>query len=336
MPSSIPAFRGIRKTFSGSSHRIKRNAKNRDNNKQDLNNCTSHSTASLTEGDADWIVRKTETRVAETVAKSTFIKNKCNLYKLPRFSHEELEMSEELLASGGFCEVRGIERFLVPNDLDRNSAEPRKYVIKHLAPKLVSKPRQLAIGAKDLVMEGFVMSALQHENILEVVGFASSGVTGYANTGRIDGFFLVLPRLDKTLHKQLHEWKVAVKRQRKKASKTAISNSNSIDITESYEDATSSESETQDSGDYSGSDDNFDPEQFPFCIERIQTSVEIASAIAYCHQNRILYRDLKPANIGYSFGKSFLLCFVERPLLFGRGQSRPGSSWQNTPTMKLF
>lgn len=299
---SIPAFRGIRKTFSGSSSRIRRtlqkNIGDSPTSKQDLNNCTSQSTASLTEGDADWIVRKTETKVAETVDRSHYIKNNCTLYKLPRFSHEELELSEDLLASGGFCEVRGIDRFLVQHNLDHSSVEPRRYVIKHLAPKLVNKPRQLAIGAKDLVMEGFIMSSLKHENILEVKGFASSGVSGYAQTGRIDGFFLVLPRLDKTLHKQLHEWKVAIKKQRRKEAK-AIEKMNNES---SAHTAASTESEAQDDdGDFLGSGDDFNSANFPFCTERIQTAVEIASAIAYCHRNRILYRDLKPANIGYSF-----------------------------------
>ena len=287
-------MRKVRKTFSGSTSRIRRTMNNfadtTNNSKNDLNG-TSHSTVSLTEGDADWIVRKTETRVAETVDKSVFIKSNCKLYKLPKFSHEDLQLSEELLASGGFCEVRGIDKFLVPNGLDYNCVEPRKYVIKHLAPKLVSKPRQLAVGAKDLVMEGFVMSSLQHENILEVKGFASSGVTGYAATGRIDGFFLVLPRLDKTLHKQLHEWRVAVKRQRRKAGRTASESSvgSNADLFE-YEKAAYSDTELEDSLASHGS---FDSEDFPFCTERIQTSVEIASAIAYCHQNRILYRKSK-------------------------------------------
>lgn len=303
MSKPNPVLRKVRKTFSGSTNRIRRtlNSSGDNNGKNDLNG-TSHSTVSITEGDAEWIVRKTETRVAETVDKSVFIKNNCKLYKLPKFSREDLQLGDELLASGGFCEIRGIDKFLVPNTLDHNCVEPRRYVIKHLAPKLVSKPRQLAVGAKDLVMEGFVMSSLQHENILEVKGFASSGVTGYASTGRIDGFFLVLPRLDKTLHKQLHEWRVAAKRQRRKAGKPLSDGSCTTELF-AYEEALSSASERGNSLD---SDDFFDSTQFPFCVERIQTAVEIASAIAYCHQNRILYRDLKPANVGYSFGKVFV------------------------------
>jgi hypothetical protein len=124
-------------------------------------------------------------------------------------------VEEQLIAHGGFCEVRGIKQFKVSTELDREIVK-KQYVIKHLSPKLIGKHRQLAIGAKDLVWEGFVLSSLNHENILEVKGYASSGVSGYASTGRVDGFFLVLPRLDKTLHKQLHEWRVEVKRQQRR------------------------------------------------------------------------------------------------------------------------
>lgn len=346
MPRLLPKVRGIRKTLSGGSgggslHKRITELKNRRGKKPDKDdnlennndqsgdnthgtngattNNKSHAehsfntTVSLTEGDADWIVRKTETRVAETVAKSRFIQSHTRLYNLPRFSHDDMELGD-MIANGGFCEVRAIKSFFVANSLpDGCGAEPRRYVIKHLAPKLVSKPKQLAIGAKDLVMEGYVLSALDHENILQVKGFASSGVSGYANTGRIDGFFLVLPRLDKTLHKQLHEWRVAVKRQQKLLASS--NNSNSSFLTDdggatdtaagacpAYEDASTSESDLADMDNSSDEDDsNFDPETFPFFTQRLQTAVEIASAISYCHRNRILYRDLKPANVGYSF-----------------------------------
>lgn len=309
MPRLLPKVRGIRKTFSGSSHKVGRDSDNHNKEREKLG-CVSQSTVSLTEGDADWIVRKTENKVAETVAKSHYIQKNCKLYKLPRFSHEDLEMGE-LLANGGFCEVREIKSFKTPNDLDRNCIEPKQYVIKHLAPKLVSKPKQLAIGAKDLVMEGFVLSSLSHENILEVKGFASSGVSGYSATGRIDGFFLVLPRLDKTLHKQLHEWRVAARKLQKLAPASPISvigydNSNSEEPAY-YEDASISERGSED--ETTEEEEDFDPEQFPFFAPRIQTAVEIASAVAYCHRNRILYRDLKPANIGYSFDEDRIKLF---------------------------
>lgn len=324
MPRLIPSVRGIRKTLSGSSHKVTKDEKEK---------CASQSTVSLTEGDADWIVRKTETRVAETVAKSQHIQKNCKLYKLPRFKHDDMELGD-LIANGGFCEVRAIKSFKVSNDLDRSSVEPKQYVIKHLAPKLVSKAKQLAIGAKDLVMEGFVLSSLCHENILEVKGFASSGVSGYATTGRIDGFFLVLPRLDKTLHKQLHEWKVAVRRQQKQLLANSSSHSSgSASASErrkgkdapTFEEAPSLSEEAS----YDEGENSFDPEQFPFCGPRIQTAVEIASAIAYCHRYRILYRDLKPANIGYSFDEDKVKLFD-----FGLAVELPPSNDPNK-TFKL-
>ena len=164
MPRLLPTVRGVRKALSGSSHRMSRDKSKGDDHKSSRGDhkeygCASQSTASLTENDADWIVRKTESRIAEVVAKSCFIQKNCRLYKLPRFSLEDIEVEEQLIAHGGFCEVRGIKQFKVSTELDREIVK-KQYVIKHLSPKLIGKHRQLAIGAKDLVWEGFVLSSL--------------------------------------------------------------------------------------------------------------------------------------------------------------------------------
>jgi tRNA A-37 threonylcarbamoyl transferase component Bud32 len=66
--------------------------------------------------------------------------------------------------------------------------------------------------------------------------------------------------------------------------------------------------EAEDSEATNGEED-FDPESFPFFVPRIQTAVEVASALAYCHRNRILFRDLKPANIGYDFDEDRVKLF---------------------------
>lgn len=326
MPSKLGFVRSnIRRTFSSGTQKVKGSLKkDGDPNSKDKDNNKTTATATLSEYDAEWIVKKTENRVAEIVSRSPYIQKNTRLHKLPRFSHEDLELGE-VIAKGGFCEVREIKSFKVDaSELENGSGalgNRRRYVIKHLSPKLLQKQKQLAIGAKDLVMEAYCLSSLEHENILSVKGYSQSGVSGYSSTGRLDGFFLILPRLDKTLHKQLHEWRSIVNKQRLALGLETIgggdknnnisNDSNDLDnnnpnSTHSTRLSTgSSDLWGIDDGDYPGdldsdcqeeseSDaDSFDPDQFPFFIPRIQTAVEIASALAYCHRNRILFRDLK-------------------------------------------
>lgn len=309
--------RGVRRTFSRSPPK-----KSPNKGTCKSKSCTTSTTpvATLSEIDADWIVRKTENQVAEIVSRSPFIEKNTKLQKLPRFSHDDIELGE-LIAKGGFCEVRAIKSFKGEEDVLDKSAPHRRYVIKHLSHKLISKPKHLSIGAKDLVMESYCLSALDHENILSVKGYSASGVAGYSSTGRLDAFFLILPRLDKTLHKQLHDWRVVINRRRVEDGQAPIgeqrapseetnddahypcsANSATLstlaaehflfdDSNASEDSLTSSESDAE----------SFDLEKFPFFVARIQTAVEIANALSYCHRNRILFRDLKPANIGYDF-----------------------------------
>jgi Protein kinase domain len=134
--------------------------------------------------------------------------------------------------------------------------------------------------------------------------------------------------LDKTLHKQLHEWRVAAKKLKQitGSSTSAEDNSHSSEPAY-YEDASVSEGATDEES--SEGQEEFDPEQFPFFAPRIQTAVEIASAVAYCHRHRILYRDLKPANIGYSFEEDRIKIFD-----FGLAIELPASNDPNK-TFKL-
>ena len=230
-----------------------------------------HTSNSLTEEDADWIVRRTELRVAQVIAKSTYVQGHCRLDQLPRFSHEELAIGD-LIANGGFSNVHSIQ-FNVPTELTEGTNVDKNYVVKHLNPKLANEPKKMAVGAKDLVMEAHFLSSLNHKHIIQLRGMCSAGVAGYAETSRADGFFLIFDELEATLSHRLSTWRQL----ESGSSSQLISKSSSI-------------------FNFSRSKSSKNMITFP---ERVQVAHDIASAVSHLHDRGILYRDLKPGNCGF-------------------------------------
>ena len=211
---------------------------------------------------ADRLVKRTEARVSQVVASSEFVKANCTLQQIPRFDREDFVLGD-LIAFGGFSNVYAINHFTVDSELtDEPEEKPRAFVIKHLNPKLAFNPKKLVVGAKDLVMEAHFLSAFDNQNIIKLRGWAAAGISGFSEAGRADGFFLILDRLTITLSKRISRW-----REDEKVRKT---------LTKGRQTAKNQ-----------------------FLMIRLKTAIDIASAVAYLHERRILFRDLKPANIGF-------------------------------------
>lgn len=211
---------------------------------------------------ADRLVKRTEARVSQVVAASKFVQSNCTLHEIPRFDREDFVLGD-LIAFGGFSNVYSIEQFLVQSELtDELENEKKSFVIKHLNPKLAFNPKKLVVGAKDLVMEAHFLSAFDHENIIELRGWSAAGISGFSAAGRADGFFLILERLSITLSKRISRWRED-ERVRKTLTKGRTVAKNQL------------------------------------LMIRLKTAIDIASAVAYLHERRILFRDLKPANIGF-------------------------------------
>jgi len=210
---------------------------------------------------ADRLVKRTEARVSQVVASSKFVQSHCTLHEIPRFERDDFVLGD-LIAFGGFSNVYAIEQFLVDSELRDESEKEKFFVIKHLNPKLAFNPKKLVVGAKDLVMEAHFLSAFDHENIINLRGWSAAGISGFSAAGRADGFFLILERLSITLSKRISRW-----REDEKVRKT---------LTKGRQIAKNQ-----------------------LLMIRLKTAIDIASAVSYLHERRILFRDLKPANIGF-------------------------------------
>jgi serine/threonine protein kinase len=216
----------------------------------------------LTPDLAERLVKRTEMRVAQVVASSSYVQRHCTLYQLPRFERDDFVLGD-LIAFGGFSNVYSIDSFTVDSELtEEPENEKRRYVVKHLNPKLAYNPKKLVVGAKDLVMEAHFLSALDHENIIKLRAWSAAGIAGFSAAGRADGFFLILDRLTVTLAKRISQW-----REEEKNRKTLLKGRNI--------------------------------EKNKLLLTRLKIAIDIASAVTYLHERRILFRDLKPANVGF-------------------------------------
>lgn len=254
-------------------------------------NGTSLSGASISEGSdedyelppdvAERLVKRTEMRVSQVLSQSEFVQNNCRLYDLPRFEREDMELGE-MIAYGGFSNVYDIVSFRNENELNTGDKSKNRYILKNLNPKLAFNPKKLVVGAKDLVMEAHFLSSVDHPNIIQLRGWSAAGIAGFSETGRADGFFLVFDRLEETLSRRIATW-----RERSKESKKGSLMKSRATL------------------------------RMQLFTERIQVAVDIATAVEYLHSKRIIYRDLKPANIGFDqFGVVKLFDFglaVELP-----------------------
>jgi serine/threonine protein kinase len=142
-------------------------------------------------------------------------------------------------------------------------------VIKHLKSSLMSNPRDFRIAAVDLAVEARLLSSLRHPNIIKLRGLAGEGVDAY-RSGLYDGYYLIFDRLEETLDQRMNTWR----------------NEHSIVKNISHAATTESMQLKKIGGlrrDYS---------------ETLKYASQIANAVSYLHERDIIYRDLKPNNIG--------------------------------------
>jgi len=163
----------------------------------------------------------------------------------------------------------------------------RDYCVKFLKPSVLLERKKFARGVADLAIEAHFLASFNHPHILKIRGvsqgfklFQPSSpefLTSLTHQAGLDGgCFLVLDKLAVTLDRKINtDWKPVQEKWNSFLNRTFQ--------------------------DMRGSKRKY------FKLERIKVVLQLAQAMQYLHQHNVVYRDLKPDNIGFDSRDSLKL-----------------------------
>ncbi|CAB9529365.1 Ankyrin repeat and protein kinase domain-containing protein 1 [Seminavis robusta] len=181
------------------------------------------------------------------------------------------------------------------------------YALKHLTQTLLRNPKDFYLAAAALLVEAKYLSKLNHPNIIKVTGLAMSGAGiveqetpkqqpkksissrffddasndndhGPKNgleSAQHDSYFLVSERLTDTLDRRIRQWK------RDQPARKKLSELTSGQKIQAWK----------------------------HMMRKTSYALQISNALAYLHERNLLYRDLKPPNIGFSGDNQTIVLF---------------------------
>jgi serine/threonine protein kinase len=212
----------------------------------------------------------------------------------------------KMLGKGGFCgvfETKLPSRLLLQSaiaaeekeeDVDSghassatNSSYNQDYCVKFLKGNVLPERRKFARGIADLAIEAHFLASLNHPHILKLRGVSKSFILFEPSSpafltdvshepGLKGGCFLLLDKLTMTL-----DQKINVVWMETQLKWNSLFNRTVHDIRGT--------------------------KRKLFKVERIIVALQLAQAMQYLHQHNIVYRDLKPDNIGFDINGSLKL-----------------------------
>jgi len=240
-----------------------------------------------------------QANIAEMERDSLFLQQHAPKNTFAVFSRSEIRTGP-LLGKGGFSLVYEITGFcLDPTVSERCTVQqqrlreeycdeqPGTFCIKYLngANLLAKSPKDFQCALADLATEAAFMSRLDHPNILSIRGLPMDGLAALAD-GQHDSYFIITDRLGETLE----QW---IQTNKKTAAAAASPKAPPVFGAQSLQ-------------------------------EKCDYALQLADALQYLHEHRIIFRDLKPQNIGFSVTDHRIQLFD-----FGLCRELPSSEWRD-------
>ena len=231
-----------------------------------LKRSLSHGTASFVDGE-----------IEKRLSSSRILKGLESDEHVAAFEQSEVEIGK-LLGEGSFAEVHEVKNFHLASisyaQEDKKEREHFKeasdeigqcrFAVKYLKSDLIENRHKFNHAATSLVLEARFLAHMNHPNIIKLRGWSSRGTTSYGDEGI--GYFLILDKIEETLAERIDRWEAE-------------------QISFQIEDEKMCDGELEH---YS---------------EKISYALQISSALEYLHGHDIIYRDLKPANVGIKDNK---------------------------------